>query len=160
MNRIAMAKLAFVIILMAISLLICGPQPTTADEPEQLRETKRLGVRSLSPGKLDTVVELDVPGGVSSKFTVPPNRILVISRVEVVPELPGPGTFATTLWQIRNDDRRSFLEYWVGPYDRATQLDFPGGMVIGPESSLALENDSGSGGPIRVTLYGYIQASK
>jgi hypothetical protein len=160
MHRITKRKLAFATLLALGPLLILGMQPLFAENQVTSPEIKKLGVPSLLPGKLSDVMEFDdgtISGG---KFIVPVDKHLVISRVKVVPEEPGPGMVSVMLWHLEGDHNKSMLEYWVGPNDQVTYLDFPGGLVISPESSLAITNGSDSNGPVRVDIAGYIRTDE
>jgi hypothetical protein len=154
-------KILIVAIVLTFGFFIVqGLQTVMAENPSEPTATKRLGVRSLSPGTTTEVVEVKNGADDSNKFTVPANNVLVISSAKVVPEKPGPGTVSVTLWYVESGNRTNVVEYWVGPNDEPTQLDFPDGLIVASESSLVVKNDIGSNGPVRVDIDGFIQAKK
>jgi hypothetical protein len=91
-------------------------------------------------------------GGIIHNFTVPTGKVLVITTIKVYPQVLGNGSIALNVLGGR--------EYFVVSQSQPTQLQFPSGLVIGPEVQLSVYNYPGSAASIRVSICGYLADDK
>ena len=144
-------KFAFVAVFVLSAFLLTSQDSALADIFTKPSRIKSLSTTQISPGNTEDVVEISSEATNMGVFTVPPNKVLVITNVKIFPQNPGAGTLKVRLIQ----DSRA-REYWVVPNDLPTQLHIPTGLVIAPGYSLKIENYPDSAGPIRVDMIGYI----
>lgn len=144
-------RFALVAIFVLGAFLLTSQDSALADTFDKPSRIKDLGTTEIAPGDTEDVLEISPEAVNVGVFTVPPNKVLVITSVQIFPQNPGAGTLKVRLIQ----DSRA-REYWVVPNNLPTQLHIPTGLVIAPGYSLKIENYPDSAGSIRVKIVGYI----
>ena len=138
---------AFCLLLLA-SAAGCSTAPRPSDFVE-------LGTRLIASGAREDLQRTNSAAANLGPYTVPANRVLVVTSVKIIPDNPGPGTLKIDLLQ-KNATVDAIRKFWVLPANGPTQYDIPdSGIVVGPGYILSLRDSGGSAASFRGNLYGY-----
>lgn len=120
----------------------------TAIKPSEVVE---LGTTSLPANNVITdVLEITPAATSAGTYTVPPNKMLVITNITIFPQIPVAGTIRLQLVQ-----NNSIRKYFVVSSAEPTQLNFGPGILFPEGYSLSIKNWTTSDSSIRVSLHGY-----
>lgn len=138
----------------ALSLLFvlfaagCAAAPRPSDFVE-------LGTRLIGAGAREDLQRTNTGAANLGPYTVPANRVLVITSIKIIPDNPGPGTLKIDLLQ-KDSAVDAIRAFWVFPANGVTQYDIPdSGIVVGPGFTLSLRDSGGSAAAFRADVYGY-----
>ncbi|MCK4793311.1 MAG: hypothetical protein KAV87_56805 [Desulfobacteraceae bacterium] len=147
-------KLANVIIIIFVSMLLIGCNHHIHIKPSQMVS---LGARS-DPGETQEVRSGNPDGTGGGVFTVPTEKVLVITKVVIRPYTLQAGTLDITLIQSDTQLGDRIRQTWWVSNSQPTQFDYSPGYVVSSGSKLMIRNDTGSSGEVHVSLYGYIES--
>lgn len=154
MSRFPLSHRAPNPMLAAISLLflLFAAGCSTAPRPSDFVE---LGTRLIGPGVREDLQRTNTRAVNLGPYTVPANRVLVITSIKIIPDNPGPGTLKIDLLQ-KDATSDAIRAFWVFSADGPTQYDIPdSGIVVGPGFTLSLRDSGGSAASFRGDVYGY-----
>jgi len=113
-------------------------------------EVIELGTTAISANDTKIVVRILPDASNAGTYTVPNNKVLVITNMIINPQTPVAGQINLTL--IQNSTSRRFF---VVPSNEPTTLFFGPGLLISAGYSLEIRNGSTSDSSIRVIMFGY-----
>ena len=155
MSRATQKKLVFAAILIFSCFLTASSKTDKGPLINIPSKIKDLGTTIVNPGTSEPLIEISPTATNLGAFTVPSNRVLVITAVMIFPQSPGAGTL-----KVRLDQNTASRHVWYVPNDVPTQIFYPTGLVIAPDYSLKIYNYGTSSGSIRVHINGYISKNK
>lgn len=126
----------------------CAVAPKPSDFVE-------LGTRLIGSGAREDLQRTSPRAANLGPYTVPSDRVLVITSVKIVPDNPGPGTVKIDLLQ-KDPSIDAIRRFWVFPADRPTQFDIlDSGIVVAPGFALSIRDAGGSAVAFRAYVFGY-----